>query len=212
VLPWVNANKIVIRFNRDVAVESRNLVVRSVDDGRLYDNGAFNYDPVKHVATWTLEGPPVADRVSLDLASGEAGVRAGGAGGNQLDGEWANGSDTYPSGDGAAGGDFHFRLNLLPADATRDGSVDALDLGYVKQRLNLSIRRPGSGAATYTPYADVNADGRISALDLAAIKYRLNTRLPSGEPTPALVSPGTAALARGGATRDLLGAAPVLPA
>jgi hypothetical protein len=116
VLPWVNNNKIIIRFNRDVEIGSSNLTVRSIIDGRLYDNGRFDYDPVKHVATWTLEGPPLADRVRLDLPSGELGVRAGGAGGagTQFDGEWDNGRDAYPSGDGAAGGDFHFRLNLLP--------------------------------------------------------------------------------------------------
>jgi len=209
VLPWVTNNKIIIRFNRDVEIGSSNLTVRSVDDGRLYDNGAFNYDSVKHVATWTLEGPPVEGKVRLDLASGEAGVRAGDAGASQLDGEWANGSDAYPSGDGTAGGDFHFRLNLLPGDATRDGRVDSLDLAYVKQRLNRTARNPGTGAVTYTPFADLNADGRVNSIDLSAIKVWLNHSLPDGPPPAASTSPAAAPTS---VTRDWFGDVSILPA
>jgi hypothetical protein len=42
-----------------------------------------------------------------------------------LDGEWANGADAYPSGNGAAGGTLNFRINVLAGDATRQGLVDA---------------------------------------------------------------------------------------
>jgi hypothetical protein len=35
------------------------------------------------------------------------------------------GADTYPSGDGTAGGDFLFRINLLPGDVNRDGQARA---------------------------------------------------------------------------------------
>ena len=82
-----------------------------------------------------------------------------------------------PSGDGAPGGNFEFRLNALPGDATRDGVVSALDLSFVKQRLT---RRAGdSPPSSYSPFADLNGDGLISALDVAALKQRLTTRLPA---------------------------------
>ena len=43
--------------------------------------------------------------------------------GNALDGEWDNGTDTYNSGDGAAGGDFAFRIDILPGDVNQVGDT-----------------------------------------------------------------------------------------
>jgi hypothetical protein len=102
-----------------------------------------------------------------------------------LDGEWqnANAAESYPSGNGTEGGDFDFRINVLGGDATQDGQVNALDLAFIKQRLNRTSTNPGQGNAAYSPFADVTADGSINALDLAAVKQRLNRRLPAGEPT-----------------------------
>ena len=104
-----------------------------------------------------------------------------------LDGEWANpteafpgtGGDAYPSGDGTAGGDFNFRVNVLHGDATGDGNVNALDVAFVKARLT---RRPGE--ANYSIFADNNGDGVINALDLAAVKGRLTQRIDNA-PVPA---------------------------
>ena len=123
------------------------------------------------------------DKLRLVLAA------AGVAG---LDGEWTNptaiggAGDTYPSGNGTDGGDFHFRLNVLRGDATGDGSVNALDLADVKRRLG---RRPGdgtTGAGAYSIFSDITADGVVNALDLAAVKQRLGNRLPSTDPASVL--------------------------
>src|SRR5439155_24932763 len=98
-----------------------------------------------------------------------------------LDGEWGPvGSDTYPSGDGTAGGDFRFRINLLAGDVDRSGRVNALDLSAVKQRLNSTTTN--NAGAGYSPFADINGDGRINALDLSGTKQRLNQSLPTAEP------------------------------
>src|SRR3982750_422487 len=108
-------------------------------------------------------------------------------------GDWVNPStatpagDTYPSGDGTAGGDFNFRINVLRGDATGEGVVNALDLADVKRRLG---RRPGdgvTGAGAYSIFADITADGVVNALDLAAVKQRLGNRLPTADPATALL-------------------------
>ena len=106
--------------------------------------------------------------------------------GLKLDGEWSNGADAYPSGNGSQGGDFRFRLNVLGADATRDGRVNSLDLSAVKQRLNTAST--DVGRTLYSAFVDVNGDGRINSLDLSLVKQRLNRALPIAEPTGTLFS------------------------
>jgi hypothetical protein len=105
-----------------------------------------------------------------------------------LDGEWTNGSDTFPSGDGTAGGDLDFRFNVLRADANQDGKVNALDLGQLKAKLNRTATNPGAGATGYSVFADINADGQINALDLGIVKANLN----HGGPPP--IEPGATSL------------------
>src|SRR5213079_2851642 len=91
-----------------------------------------------------------------------------------------------PSGDGIPGGDFAFRFNVLRGDATQDGRVNALDLSFIKQRLNKSATNPGT-VAPYSPFADLTADGTINALDLSAARARLNNTLPVADPATALL-------------------------
>lgn len=83
-------------------------------------------------------------------------------------------AESFPSGDDSPGGDFDFRLNVLGGDATGDGTVNALDLSFIKQRLNRIATNPGQGSAAYSVFADLTSDGQINALDLAAVKQRLN--------------------------------------
>ena len=109
-----------------------------------------------------------------------------------LDGEWNNPpgtptGDAFPSGDGTIGGDFNFRVNVLRGDATQDGRVNALDLSFIKQRLNKTATNPGTTGAVYSPFADLTADGSINALDLSAARARLNNALPTAEPATALL-------------------------
>ena len=117
-----------------------------------------------------------------------------GTGVTGLDGDWVNPStttpagDTFPSGDGAAGGDFNFRINVLRGDANGDSVVNALDVADIKKRLS---RRPNdgvTGANAYSIFADLNADGVINALDVAAVKSRIGTRINT------LLEPATALL------------------
>jgi len=182
--------------------------------GTRYFNGAFFYDPVTFTAWWFFvpSSDVTSERYVFELnADGPDGVRD--LPGNDLDGEWANGADAFPSGDGAAGGDFAFRVNRLTGDATGDGRVNAFDLGDVKKRLNRSTQNPGTGSSAYSIYADIDSNGRISASDLAIVKSRLNRGLPAGEPTVETALPLSASVvtaAQPSSTRDLLEESPVI--
>jgi hypothetical protein len=174
-VPWMGGvNRIAVRFDTDVQgqVGRDDLQVRRAD-GTLYDFSGFRYDPDTRTAAWTLAQTVTNDALDLVIAS---------AGLLNLDGEWIQGgvAETYPSGDGTPGGDFVFRVNVLAGDASRDGRVNALDLAFVRQRLNRTASDPdaGAGGAAYSPFADVTADGHINALDLAAVRQRLNSGLP----------------------------------
>jgi Dockerin type I domain len=192
-IPWSNGiNSVAIRFDQDVAsqLQQGDLVIRGVNTAN-YTITNFSYDPATHTGVWTLSAPVTLDKLRLVL--GAAGVAG-------LDGDWVNGADAYPSGDGTAGGDFNFRINVLRGDATQDGRVNALDLSFVKARLNKSATNPGTTGATYSPFADIVSDGTINAIDLSAVRARINNQLPPGEP---------AALAGLSITRDLFGSQPI---
>jgi hypothetical protein len=171
-ISWINGvNEVAVRFGgfAPPALDANSLRVRGVNM-ESYPVIAFRYDPATRTGVWTL--PAAVTNDSLRLLIDDAG--------QWLDGEWHNGADAYPSGNGQTGGGFDFQANVL-AGATQSGQVSALDLSFIRQRLNKAATNPGSTGATYSPFADLNADGLINALDLAAAKQRLNRRLP-GEP------------------------------
>ena len=178
-IPWVGGvNQIALRFDADVTgvIDQNDLVVRGVNTP-TYTISGFSYDAGTKTAVWTLSEAATNDKLRLFLDDALV---------TGLDGEWADSADTFPSGDGAVGGDFAFRINVLRGDATQDGRVNALDLSYIKQRLNKTATNPGT-VAPYTPFADLTADGSINALDLSAARARLNNALPGGEPATALL-------------------------
>ena len=180
VLPW-SVNRVSVRFNQGVSVQSGDLTVRGVNvrpPGYAID--AFTYDPVSFTATWTFTPAAATDRLVFTVdADAAAGVQS--LLGLRLDGDWNNGADAYPSGNGAQGGDLRFRVNVLGGDATRDGRVNSLDLASVRQRLNTAST--DIGRTLYSAFVDVTGDGRINALDLASVKQRLNAALPATQPT-----------------------------
>ena len=178
--PWVSLDEVSVRFSEHVNVAADALSVTGAS-GRRYAPWNFRYDADSMTATWRLGAS--ADRDRLRFALDAAGVTTPRAG-VRLDGE-AGGA--FPSGNGAAGGDFVFAVDVLAGDSTGDGVVNALDLAGIKRRLG-SATADGPGADGYSLFADVNPGGRVNALDLAAVKQRLNRRLP------AELRAGTAAL------------------
>ena len=179
-LPWANLDEFKIVLDEEVVVTNDDLGVYGVATHEYtMDPAGFLYPdpdgPAGLTATWKLTAPvPLADKLLLVLSSDSVTDVAG----NALDGEWANGADAYNSGDGAAGGDFAFRVNILPGDVNQSGGrVTALDWILTRARTNL---RPGD--VGYEPLYDSNGSGGMTALDWILARVRTNTQLPTGEP------------------------------
>ena len=188
-LPWVNLNRFSIRFNEPVNVAVDDLVVRGAANA-TYDINTFNYvaDPSANggagawTATWTLlitgVGP---EKLLLDLDAGPQGVSD--LNGNALDGEWTNptadpgSGSNFASGDDVAGGDFQFRINVLPGDVNRSGGILGNDVNLVKAAQGFA---PGEGL--YTVFKDVNGSASILGNDVTLVRGRQGLTLPANEP------------------------------
>jgi len=208
-LPWSNLDQFTVVFNRPAVVQQDDLVVRGANVAQ-YLVTAFTYNGPENTATWTLDRAVRNDRLLLDLDGDSPGAVHDWAGGTAepLDGEWAaGGTDTFPSGDGTAGGDFRFRVNVLPGDVDRSGGrVNSVDLLQVRRRQGASTASaPGASSSRgYSVFCDVNGNGAVSPVDMALVRSRLQTRLPAGEPTVP-TSPATASI-----TRDLFSVRAIL--
>lgn len=183
-LPWSNVNRLSVRFSGPVVIDRDDLILTGINLG-TYDvtQSTFSYDAVTFVATWTLPAAITADKLMVSLNADHAGGIVD-AVGNRLDGEWTNpalssstGTSIYPSGDGTAGGDFHFRFNVLPGDVNQNSVVQATDGVVVRNQLNY-----GTATAGYSAYADLNGNGVIQATDGVIARDALNQGLPSGQP------------------------------
>jgi hypothetical protein len=173
VLGWVGTNQISIQFDEDVNIQQDDLTITGVNQ-TAYAPTAFAYDAEHFTATWTLAAPVNNDVLTIRLEGSDAtGVTD--LAGNPLQGNCQDEVGTLDAG-GNPGRDYCEVLPILAGDVTRDGQVNALDLGAVKRRLN--TRSTGSSSGLYSVFSDVNGDGAINALDLALVKQRLNSRLP----------------------------------
>jgi hypothetical protein len=192
-LPWTNIDRIKVRFSEPVTVVQGDLLLNGVNVPS-YTVGGFSYDSGTNTATWTLSAPVANDKLLVHLKNTIRDQQN-----DELDGEWVNGADAYPSGDGNAGGLFQFRLNVLPGDVDRDGDVDINDKNAVSARSFTSPSNPGTPPNTYTAYHDVNGSAVILADDTSAVNGRMGTALPAGEPTPPSLPP-----APGGMTANVV--------
>jgi choice-of-anchor C domain-containing protein len=179
-LPWSGLNRVAVRFSRDVIVAEDDLKLVGVNV-RNYPFTAFEYDEVGHTATWTLALAPAGDRLMLALNGGADGI-ADAQTGLALDGEWFAPAavDAFPSGDGTAGGDFRFRVDVLAGDAVRTARVDVIDSLIIRRRRTFSAANPGAGG--YTPFLDVTGDGLLNDADALVVRRNLGRTLPSGVP------------------------------
>jgi hypothetical protein len=223
-LPWVNVNVITIEFSRDVSVQADDLLVLSGLPGVTYGlatSGAlpFQYNPATRTATWRLDKPlanftttnrRVADRVRLVLdADAPNGVRAAGATGAYLDGEWTDGSDSMPTGNGTAGGDMRLLVNVVPGDANRNGNVAPTDFGTVRSAVGRSTTDEGSGSTAYTVFKDVNANGNISPTDIGVVRGNTGANITSVT-APASVAAAAPPPAGAAITEEIFGVRPIL--
>jgi hypothetical protein len=173
-LPWINLNEITIAFSDVVDVQQDDLVIRGTH-GNL---AVASFSVSGGYATWRLAQPIGADRVTMELRSGgAAGVKD--LVGRPLDGEWADGADNFPSGDGTAGGDFVFTFNVLPGDVNGSGSVLADDYSEVKKKFFKDTTDTTAGDASYSIFHDVDGSGSILADDYSEVKKRFFDTLPA---------------------------------
>jgi hypothetical protein len=169
-LPWIHINIISMKFDENVSVEKGDLALLQVDltPYNLSDVG-FNYNATTCVATWTLPQVLKADRLTLELRNTTD------IAGNALDGEWIDGMNLFPSGDGMPGGDFTFHFNVLPGDVNQDGVVTSSDRDTVINSLGTA-----PGDAAYSHWKDVTGDGLVINNDLVKVLNALGTSLPDG--------------------------------
>ena len=156
VLPWVNVDRVRIRFSEAVNIGSEHLTMTSssaASDVAVAEE--FDYDNQTFTATWRFAHPLTAGRWNLNLS----GV--------------VTDQSTNP-----ITGALFWRVNCLPGDATRDGRVDGSDSFQVRNRLR--GMRFGAESLRSLVYNDVNGDGRISVSDLSEIRQRHLSELPSG--------------------------------
>ena len=173
-LPWIDLNQVKIRFDRDVVVTQGDLEVRG-NAAATYAFAGFQYNAASRTATWTLAAPIGTDKLVLDLSDDVRDTL-----GNRLDGEWPNSFGVFPSGDGVAGGDFLFRVNVLPGDVERDADVDRADL---MATLRNAFRT--AGGSGYDVFADINGNGVISVDDAVLTRNGSSRPLPVGDPVGA---------------------------
>jgi hypothetical protein len=186
-LPWTNFNKVSIRFSENVNVAADDLVVRGVNTATYSPAtiGAFAYDAATFTATWTLATAGIpSDKLLLDLDA-EPGTGVTSSSGVRLDGDWTNlapggvgGADTFPSGNGTPGGDFRFRVNVLPGDVNRNGGITSSDVTSVRD-----AQGSAPGGAQYTIFKDINGSGSILGNDVTLVRSKQGTALPVAEPT-----------------------------
>lgn len=184
-LPWIDADAISIVFSENVNVTQADLMVAGVNTVDYTPSiTGFNYHPATFTATWMFASPFGADKLLIFVSDNITAADDGAA----LDGEWTDGVSTR-SGDGAAGGEFRFRANVLPGDATRNGLVAADDaLSIIDKTISIA------GAPGYGVFHDLNGNGLIAAEDALAAIGRAISLLPAGDPA----LPG--GLRRGGQT------------
>jgi hypothetical protein len=149
------ANQIRITFNEEIRYSYpvdllafiNNFSAKGIN-GVNYTWGDIDYDRDSHTAIFTLDAAVHpngfqftqssvvhrGDKLLITLLS--SGLRD--IAGNDLDGEWTNptgltstGTTNFPSGNGVAGGNFAFRVVMLPGDPNRDNMVNLTDHGIV---------------------------------------------------------------------------------
>jgi hypothetical protein len=174
-LPWTDLNKILITFSQDVKIHAADLSVSGANT-TAYAFSDFSYDSVTHTATWTLATPLAKEKILMDLdGDGISPVRN--ADGLTLDGQWTNGSSSFPSGNSQGGADFEFRVNILPGDMNQSTVVNNTDSLSVRLKVGKN-----AGDAGYDIFKDIDGSASITMSDYNLVVARLANQLPSGNP------------------------------
>ena len=207
-LPWININIVRVKFSEDVAstidvgdfdiVPAAGFLAFNAGGpaGPLpgIDASSFTYDASTFTASFEVDFAFETSVLDLQIAS--LGVQD--SIGNHLDGDWDNGSRLGNSGNNVAGGDFSFRMFVLPGDVsggmTTDGArvTASNDLDIVRSLQNDFVFN-GSASAGYNLRADLDGhnsstptgpESVINATDLQAVRARQNAFIFGVVPPP----------------------------
>ncbi len=166
-LPWSGLERLWVEFDEEIVIPLASARLRD-SQGVIWpwDPGSYVFDPAAKSAAWKLATPLVAGIFQLEIDSGYFDAQSG-ASRLGLDGEWTNPQawnlplDAFPSGESTPGGQFVFRIAVLPGDANSDGTVATADYALWAAQLGLLGRWEranfdqlgGVGAADYALWA-----------------------------------------------------------
>ncbi|TWU47694.1 beta strand repeat-containing protein [Rubripirellula reticaptiva] len=184
-LTWSNLDTIIVEFSENVQQSDGsdiNLGNLSLAGVNILDYEAFpgliavytdggGAGPFK--LTLQLDSAAVFDAEKLLLTINDT---VQDASGNLLDGEWTN-SVSMVSGDATAGGDFAFRIDVLPGDTTGDDFLLGNDTDTVAM-----VQFTFAGGPSYDPFTDINGDGFLLGDDTDTVASVQFSFLPFGNP------------------------------
>lgn len=194
-LPWSGLSRVRLSFSEDVHAEISHLMLVGTEDGEVSASD-FDYDADTWTGTWTFPAME-ADKYLLCLSDD---VTATGSG-LSLDGDHVDASGKTESGNTIPGGDFPFRFNVLPGDATDSGNVVAADVSMLASAFGSFA---GGGKGRYSPFLDFDGSGNIVAADVSILASRFGQFLSNDDPlepqsentVSGLIPPTSAAVSR----------------
>ena len=200
-LPWSNINRIFIQFSEDVGTSfSQSSILLTGVNVPNYTSlivpGRVTFNSLTNVGTIELTASLGADKLRLTVFSTVVTDVAG----NLLDGEWTDNVTIGASGNGTAGGNFAYRINVLPGDVDGSGAVLSNDVTAVVNK-----RLTTAGGLGYIAQADIDASSSVLSNDVTAVVNRRLTSLPAGNPPEAPIAPISSNLAVTG----LVGSMPI---
>ncbi|MCA9265948.1 MAG: hypothetical protein KDA60_18935 [Planctomycetales bacterium] len=175
-LPWTNIDQITVRFSEDLNVEKHHLALVGVNTAN-YLPSDFSYDAKRHEATWTFDTPIDEESFRLELESLNTDSAVESQTGVRLDGNWTDGTSSFPSGDGTAGTDFKFSWKSNPADANQSGQVNYVDYAEIYNKRGVTVNH-----SLYDPMLDINGDGVIQTVDADIALANLYDAAPTSAP------------------------------
>jgi hypothetical protein len=164
-VPVGSPDSLSVTFSEDVIIDEFALTVVGLYSGEIPEVAEFSYDIDTLTATWRFDDLVANDMylISVDSES------VTDVDNSMLDGEWVNpvsitstavAISEFPSGDGTAGGDFHFVITLLSGDFSFNNIVDEED----QQILSDSWSNPELEFALFAD-GDAGGDGVVDSLD-----------------------------------------------
>jgi hypothetical protein len=179
-------NRIYIEFSEDVSASftDAHLALAGTNVADYMTSAVLTYGvDGPNIGTITLSSPIANDALILAIFDTLTDTAE-----NALDGEWTTGV-SLESGNGAAGGQFNFRIDVLPGDVNDNGGVNTIDVLQTNAEIGTVV------ASQDDAIYDVNGNGGVNITDVLTINARVGTILPAA---PQIPSPSPVGAAAGG--------------